>query len=232
MTDRYRREDDTQDNIAVDTDRITPVPPNPNVQRQPLPARRRGKARQRRESGLYLPLWSIALMLLVVAMITAGIVLLVVNLGGGDPTEQPAPVLIVNSPVPTVPGAVVASPATPTLPPQVDPGVSGAPPQPQNFVLQGPTLEAIATSTPTPPPIGVGVIVVVRDVEPEKLNIRNQAGTRDTEIIFRADEDTRLQILEGPVQSDGLTWWRIQETVGTGRSGWAASNYLEIATEQ
>jgi len=173
-------------------------------------------------------------MILVVAACAIGLVVLVVNLGGNTPDENPAPVVVVNSPQPTnPPGAFPASPATPTIPPDLDPGVSGAPPQPPpSFRFSGPTLEAIATSTSTPMPVGIGVFVIVTDVEPDELNVRNEPGTRGTEIVFRAEEGTRFTIIDGPRQADGLTWWRVQDSINLSQAGWAASNYLEVEIGQ
>ena len=173
-------------------------------------------------------------MLLFVAGCTVALVVAVVNLGGNTPDDTPAPVVVVNSPQPTAQaGAFPISPATPTIRPDLDPGVSGAPPQPPpSFRFSGPTLEAIATSTSTPMPVGVGVNVIVTDVEPDELNVRNEPGTRGTEIVFRAPEGTRFTIVDGPRQADGLTWWRVQDTVNVAQSGWAASNYLDVEIGQ
>jgi len=194
-----------------------------------LPRRRRTQ----QSSGLYIPLWTVGLMVLIVAGIACGVVLLVIYLGGNTPEVAP-PVVIVNSPMPTnSPASFPASPATPTIPPDLNTGVSGVPPQPPaSFQLFGPTLEAIATSTPTRPPIDVGVRVVVSDVEPDQLNVRDAPGTRDTSILFRADEGTQFTIVGGPQQGDGFTWWQIQNPTTPSETGWAVSNYLEVALEQ
>lgn len=215
-------------------------PPYPQPGGRP-PARppRPGSARSRRDSGLYLPLWSILLMLAVVIVIAGGLVLLVLSLGGDNrnqvvnsqgtviPPTQPPPVLIVSSPIPTVrPDSFAESPATPTLPAQFDPNInSGILQAPPNFQLQGPTLPPIAIS-PTPVPMGVGVQIEVIDVGDQQLNVRNEAGIFGTEILFRADEGERFRVIGGPVQQDNFTWWQIQDAANAARTGWAASQYL------
>ena len=234
------------------TRRMDSIPPPPNQgqtpqrppQRgQPRPPRR-GRARQRRDSGLYLPLWSIALMLLVVIAITAGIVLFVVSLGQnnrqsvnaqGSPIvpTQPPPVVVVSSPVPTVrPDAFPASPATPTIPPQFDPvlnaGMFQAPP---DFSLAGPTLPTVEIS-PTPMTITVGVQVLVVEVGDQQLNVRDEAGIFGTNVIFRANEGERFNILAGPQQIDNLSWWQIADPRDPNRTGWAASQYLQAVPPQ
>jgi hypothetical protein len=246
------------DEHSEDTDQRVPLPPRATI---PEPRQRRRHARQRTQrvqatrqmqpaqnaqppqqlkrrrtqqrSGFYIPLWMVGLTILIVAAIACGIVLLVIYLGGNTPEEAP-PVVIVNSPMPTnSPASFQASPATPTIPRDLNTGVSGQPPQPpESFQLFGPTLEAIASSTPTRPPLAIGVTVVVSGVDPDQLNVRGAPGTRDTSVLFRADEGARFTIIGGPQQADGFTWWQIRNPVVTSETGWAVSNYLEVALEQ
>ncbi|GAB4509086.1 MAG: hypothetical protein OHK0046_03410 [Anaerolineae bacterium] len=231
--------------------------PNPNTQQgrlvQPPPSQhvqrvaRRGSARERRDNGLYLPLWSLALMLIVVIGITGGIVLLVISLGGRSAPESP-PVILVSSPVATQrPAEFPVVPATATIPPQFDPNVSGTggsapevasgetagganslPTAPATFALSGPTLPPVIF-TPTPRSISIGERVLVIDVGDQQLNVRDNPGVAGTSILFRVVEGTEFVIVDGPRQADGLTWWRIQSPLNQSQIGWAASNYLEIA---
>lgn len=223
-----------------------PTPPPGQRPSTSRPSGRRQPRRQRAprsDSGLYLPLWSIALMLLVVAGVAGGVVLLVIGLGnsGRDtvnalgtpiPPTQPPPVLIVSSPVPTErPASFPASPATPTLPPQFDPAANtGLLRAPEDFRLAGPTLPT-PVITPTPITIGPGVTVEVIDVGEQQLNVRNQAGVFGTEIRFRAGEGERFRVVDGPLQVDNLTWWQIQDFNDPNRTGWAASQYLLAVPE-
>lgn len=208
------------------------------------PGTPRGKARARRDSGLYLPLWSIGLMLLTVCGLTVGIVLLVLSLGADNrqpvnalgtplPPTQPPPVLIVSSPVPTQrPASFPASPATPTLPPQFDPAFNdGLLQAPADFSLAGPTLPPVEIS-PTPVPMGIGVGVLVVDVGDQQLNVRDEPGIFGTEVLFRAAEGERFRVIGGPVQQDNFTWWQIQDSANPQRTGWAASQYLRAVSVQ
>jgi hypothetical protein len=189
---------------------------------------RRGKARTRRDSGFYLPLWSLALMLFVVLIIAGGIVALIIGLGGRSAPELD-PVIIVSTSVPTEPaGAVAAVPASPTIPPEFDPSVSGA--RPSALQLAGPTLVPVSLS-PTPQPITLGGQVRVIDVGIQQLNVRDRAGTRESTVVFRAEEGTIFTVVGGPEQADGLTWWRVQDPDNQARAGWAAANYLQLLTE-
>jgi hypothetical protein len=42
-------------------------------------------------------------------------------------------------------------------------------------------------------------------------------------------DGTRLLILEGPREADGLRWWRLQDRAD-GAEGWAAETYLTPPT--
>ena len=192
---------------------------------QPAPYRgsspKHGRARSRRNSGFYLPLWSLVLMFIIVLGIAGGIIFAIINMRGEDAPE-PAPVVILSTAVPTQrPQSFPASPATATLPPEVDTLQSPVAP----LVLSGPTL-ATAVISPTPRPIAIGETVIVSDVGVQELNVRDSAGVIDTTIIFRAPEGTQFTVVDGPRQGDGLTWWQIQDPFDPNRRGWAASNYL------
>lgn len=207
------------------TGRQNPVRPNMPPQGQPTPykgsSRRHGKARSRRDSGLYLPIWSLILMLIIVMGLAAGIIMLVISLGGNKAPET-APVVILSTAIPSQrPQSFPVSPATATFPPEVDTLRSPVAP----LVLAGPTVVTPFIS-PTPRPISIGETVIVSDVGADELNVRDSAGVIDTTIIFRAAEGTRFTIVDGPRQSDGLTWWQIQDPFDASRRGWAASNYL------
>lgn len=239
-------DDDTDRTRAVTpesaTKNLAPPPPpqtrqphHPPPRRQnppPIPyqgqSRQHGRARARRDSGLYLPIWSLVLMLVIVMGIAAGIIMLVIGLGGNQAPES-EPVIILSTAIPTQrPASFPASPATSTLPAEVD--VLRSPVAP--LVLSGPTL-ATPFLSPTPRAIAVGETVIVTDVGVQELNVRDSAGVIDTSIVFRAPEGTRFVVVDGPRQGDGLTWWQIQDPFDSTRRGWAASNYLvpETITE-
>ena len=214
-----------RNNPPPPTGRQNSVRPNlpPQTQQQPYKgaSRQHGKARARRDSGLYLPIWSLILMLIIVMGLAAGIIMLVISLGGNEAPET-APVVILSTAVPSQrPQAFPISPATATFPPEVDTLRSPIAP----LVLAGPTVVTPFIS-PTPRPIAIGETVIVADVGADELNVRDSAGVIDTTIVFRAPEGTRFTIVDGPRQSDGLTWWLIQDPFDSTRRGWAASNYL------
>ncbi len=177
------------------------------------------------ESGLYLPIWSIILMLVIVLIIAFGIVFLIISLGGKTPAQkQPRIVVITAVPSPTTDNTIALPQATPTI---SDQGIAYPLP---TFALEGPTLEPVYLS-PTPETITVGKTVRVFDVAPDQLNIRNTPGTIDSEVLFRVDDGTQFIVIGGPTQADGLTWWQVQNPVNPAETGWAAANYLEVVPQ-
>src|SRR5579871_5821825 len=106
------RPDDTQDLSGTQPIRSTPPPVPPSL-RTPTPAsghvqqsasqqrveRRKRKRSERSRSALFLPAWSVGLMLLLVFGIVGAIVLLVITLGGQSaPSGQPQIVIITANP--------------------------------------------------------------------------------------------------------------------------------------
>jgi hypothetical protein len=212
------------------TEHVTPANPigeymlsgtRQRSQRRP-PDRR---PRERRDSGFYLPVWSVALMLLLVFGVASGMILLVISLGGQTAPES-GPRIVIITAAPTSPSETnVLSPVSPTIPIQVGQGTQD---QPLSFELQGPTLEPVVLS-PTPETIGVGKRVVVVDAQDSGLNVRSGPGL-DNEVRFIADNGNTFTVIGGPTQANSLTWWQVQDPSDTSRTGWAAASYLQVAT--
>ena len=59
------------------------------------------------------------------------------------------------------------------------------------------------------------------------LRLRSDPGLQSTTLKTVTD-GTRLKILEGPREADGLRWWRMQDP-SDGAEGWAAETYLTPA---
>jgi hypothetical protein len=77
--------------------------------------------------------------------------------------------------------------------------------------------------------IGVGSSVQISGTEGSGLNIRENPGVA-TQVLFVALESEVFEVVEGPVEQDGLTWWRLITPMDAARSGWAASNYLTLVS--
>lgn len=223
------------------TERMAPTGPiRPTVQAPPTgtypPQRghvrqrgRRPRARSPKDSGLYLPLWSLALMLIVVLAVSFGIVLIVASIGG-DSAVNATPIfrIITSVPSPT-PQFAQSVLATATLPPEAQQIIQQSPAAP--VVLEGPTLEAVVL-TATPEQVTIGRQIIVTGVGDTQLNVRDAPGITETTILFRAAEGEGFLVVDGPQQQNGFTWWRIQSPSDPSRSGWAAENYLQVITSR
>jgi hypothetical protein len=173
-------------------------------------------------SGLYIPVWSVGLTLMLVCGAVSCIVVAVVGLGGRMPPAAAPQFVVITAVVPTntafIPDSLLASPVPNQL---VQTGTVPA------FSLVGPTLPPVVIS-PTPENIAVGKAVVVSSEE-SGLNVRSAPGIQN-ERLFVADDGEPFSVVDGPTQADGFTWWKIQSPNDPTRAGWAAAVYLELAS--
>jgi hypothetical protein len=192
--------------------RRTPPPP-PIYEPAELPkapARRRLPQRpSKRESGWYLPWWSLLVLIAFVAAAAIGAWAVVDSVGGSAAPGGQTPIVIVVTATFTV-----GPPPTLTPLPQVQP----------------PTVVPLPTVVPTATlPSGEfrpGVIVEVVGVGLNGLNIRAGAGIGAT-LLFVAPERTRFMIMSGPQNASGFEWWEVREVNAPNRTGWAVRNYLQ-----
>jgi hypothetical protein len=97
-----------------------------------------------------------------------------------------------------------------------------APTPPPSNVTITPTL------IPTPPPLfHAGQTVRVQTIDGEILNLRAEP-TRKSEIVVYIEDDTHLELLEGPVEAEGFSWWRVR--LPDGLEGWVVENDGELQT--
>jgi len=77
--------------------------------------------------------------------------------------------------------------------------------------------------SPTPaPPLAREALIV--GTEGHGLNGRTGPGV-NAEVKLSFAEGSVVQLLEGPVEADGYTWWRVQ---GSGGDAWVASKWLQL----
>ena len=195
----------------------------PGNQNRPKPPR--GHRRDRSESGLYLPAWSVILMLVIVLSVAGGIILLVITLGGNPAAPGKPRVIIVTAlPSATAP-SVAAADVTLAAAQSADPGA---------LQLAGPLLPTVAIS-PTPVEIAVGRTVRVVNVADHGLNVRQGPGTDKTS-NFVAHEGDTFVVTDGPQTSENFTWWQLQSNTDPAKAGWAVENdgeqdTLEVAVQ-
>lgn len=75
--------------------------------------------------------------------------------------------------------------------------------------------------------IQTGVYVQISGTNGEGLRIRKSAGLNAGVNFYGMDSEVFL-VQDGPVDADGYTWWFIAAPYDDSRSGWAASNFLNV----
>lgn len=212
-----------------------PPPPGPSRYTGPqrpveaAPMRRVSTApRSKKDSGLYLPWWSLVVLILVVGGGAILLLAMVLNAGEnfilGDQTPQ---VIVVTN---ALTGNVVGQPTTNT---------TG-----QTFTTPGsvpPTAQLINTSVPTAQPTQTGIpgvttgcplgaIVEVVGTAPTGLSIRNEPQ-QGNNILSVAPDGEQFTIVGGPqtsvaVDGTSLEFCQVEGITNPDRAGWAARQYL------
>lgn len=209
-----------------------PPPPAPSPQVS-AGGRARQRVQQRRQpvprsqSGLYLPWWSLVLMVGTVGLVAFGLLYAFTELSEPATIDDQLPRIQVITSQPTlsadfVPGdGQAAAPqggAWPTAIPQAQPSATVPLPTP------------IPTQTLPPGDFVIGTRVQVVGVEAAGLNVRAAPSTNGT-IQFQAEEGEVFAIVDGPQNADGYEWWKLEDPNNPERGGWAARNFLMVAVQ-
>lgn len=95
---------------------------------------------------------------------------------------------------------------------------------PQSYIAWAtlPPPTSIATPvSPAPPPttgtLRVGGIAQIFTTEGDALNVRSGPAT-NFDVLTQFPSGTQVNVIEGPVESNGFTWWRVQAP--DGQIGW------------
>lgn len=97
-------------------------------------------------------------------------------------------------------------------------------------VLSQPLFTSTKTARPTDQSgISLGVFVQIQGTGQDGLRIRSGPGTDKTTNFLGMDSEV-FKVKDGPVESDGFTWWFLVAPYDQNRNGWAASNYLTIVS--
>ncbi|MBI3241404.1 MAG: hypothetical protein HYZ49_03830 [Chloroflexi bacterium] len=166
-------------------------------------------SRRNRIGQAAVPLWALGFLaaLFAVTCLSLWAVILVSRPTLPRVTAVPEFIIVSNTSTP-FPGSGQASPTelptleppTPTVPPNVNPGVIN---------------------------LGSFVQVVRTDGDPLKLR---QAPSLSGEVNYLALPSEVLKVANGPTIADGFTWWFLVDPADENRNGWAVENYLEATT--
>ena len=197
--------------------------------RAQLIARRQFKRAQRRaRNPFYLPLrWLLAMLFSVVLAILAALALtLRLRESAALPAAAPIQIVTASDMQEFRDEAATAQPgATPLAADEVIIARS----TPASIALTGPAVATVIV-TNTPVPLAPGMQVAVFNVGADELNVRSQPSVYGSKVLFRAPAGTRFDIIDGPRQADGYTWWQLHDPAFQ-VSGWAVERYLQALPE-
>ena len=105
--------------------------------------------------------------------------------------------------------------------------ITPSPVIPTPTLLPEQVVPTLVIASPTPTGLYIGGSAIVAGTG-SSLRLRSDPGLQST-TLKTVDDGTRLKILEGPRDADGLTWWRLEDAAD-GAQGWAAEKFLTPAT--
>lgn len=220
--------------------RRAPAAPPPPTATPATPRRGRSPRPSKGDSGLYLPWWSLLVLILVAGVISFGLLAAALNSGGTPPGDQPGQVVI------------VTNENEPTLQPVFDTNSGEFPDNvlivtftpggvPTNQVV-APTQVPNAEPTETPLPgvssgCPLNALVSVTGTGEVGLSLRSEPRQGENIVAVIRDGE-QFRIIAGPETStstvDGsiLEWCQIEGVDVPSRNGWAARQFLaEITVE-
>ncbi len=185
------------------------------------------RALRRARNPLYFSARSLILLVIIVLVAGAATLALVYALRREPEATGLDPIIhIVTSSTGTADSVPAASPDA-TAVPAVQ--VILAAETPENMILEGPAIPTVII-TNTPIPLRVGAQAEVYGVGIDKLNIRNRPSLTDSQVLFRENAGKRFDVIGGPHQADGYTWWQVRDPQFQ-VEGWAVANYLRSISE-
>ena len=182
-----------------------PQSARPQRVKKPRPA-----SADKRDSGLYLPWWSLIIMLAFVGCAAIGALLVVNSIQNNVAPGGQTPVVVVITSTFTV-----GPPATQT-------GI----PQPPTLTPTAPLPTIAATASLPPGNFAIGEVVQVVGVGLTGLNVRNSPGTQSA-VKFLGKEGDRFVLKDGPQTASNEEWWLIQDEKDSTRNGWASRRFLQ-----
>lgn len=205
------------------TQQIEEVAGPGQVQRQATGKQRAGKGAKQGKAGrrggavavlsrplpyVRAPLWLALVLLAVAAIVAGGFLVLRPRLGDNRVAVNPQPSV-------TIPIATATGFGDPT---------ATTPPQP--------TTQPTAAPTVNVPPAGViGVNGYIQVTSGQGLVVRAEPSTSAERVTVMAN-GTKAKIVDGPVEANGYTWWKVAEfnTQNPSLTGWSVQNFMTATT--
>jgi hypothetical protein len=161
---------------------------------------------------LYLPWWSLLILIVFVGGASFGLLFFVANLSGAVLVSQTPQVIVVTGQLEPSPIGQNAGPPTsiPTTQPTLAPNL----PTP------------IPTRTPLPGGCLLNQEVIVFGTGGVGLNLRNEPGG---EVAFIAKEGERMLVIDGPVIFNDIEWCQVRSLAQSSSFGWASLEFLLAA---
>jgi hypothetical protein len=83
------------------------------------------------------------------------------------------------------------------------------------------------TPTPLPGTLAVGAFVQITGTEGQGLRLRGGPGLGNDQLFLGYDSEV-YHVVDGPVNADGHTWWKLTAPYDATRTGWAVQDYLTV----
>jgi hypothetical protein len=108
------------------------------------------------------------------------------------------------------------------------PTVAPTPPPPTPTGFGDATNTPVATKTPAPPPANVMAVNGWAVVQSSSGLSLRQTASKTGKRMTVLPNNTKVHLVEGPKDADGLKWWRVDryDTKNPSASGWLAGQYL------
>jgi hypothetical protein len=109
----------------------------------------------------------------------------------------------------------------------VIPAPTATPVIPTPILLNTPTPTPTDPPPPTGGPISIGAYVQVSGTGTDGVRLRAEPGFSGDTLFFGMEAEV-FQVIDGPRDADGYTWWHLVAPYEVTRQGWAVSNYLAV----
>lgn len=180
----------------------------------PAPPRRgRDGRRAPRDSGLYLPWWSLVILIVFVGVAAFSILVIVANLSTNSIGNQTPQFVVVTSAINPGVGQNLGLP-------------TGIPTEPPTAVPILPTISA--SRTPLPGGCLLNAEVVVFNTGPVGLNLREEPRLSG-ERLWVAQEGNVLKVIDGPQFFDDFEWCKVESITRPGQVGWGVIDFMIAA---